>query len=296
MRVLVIRLGALGDFALSFSAFAAIRAHHTGDEIALLTTPPLVGLGTDSPWFDRVLADPRPSWLDPGGLLRLRRQLHGYDVVYDLQTSRRTNRYFWLAGRPRWSGTAWGCAYPHDNPKRNEMHTVPRQRDQLMRAGIYDLARPDLSWLRSRGPVLPPPYALLVPGTSRAHGGAKRWPIGRFAETARLLAARGITPVIVGTTADRESAAAIRAGCEAALDLTGRTTIQELAGLASRAQVALGGDTGPIHLAALMGCRVVALFSRFSDPALSAPVGDVRLLHAPALSDLPVDRVVGLMK
>lgn len=296
MRILVIRLGAMGDFVLSFGAFASIRMHHAGDQITLMTTPPFAGLAEDSPWFDRVITDTRPAWLDLGGLARLRRQLRGFDMVYDLQTSRRSSRYFWLAGRPAWSGIAWGCSHPHANARRNDMHTVARQREQLAQAGVFDVARPDLSWLRNRGPVLPPPYALLVPGTSAAHGGAKRWPVERFAETARWLAARGVTPVIVGTASDRAAAAEIRAGCEAALDLTGRTSIQELAGLASRAQVTLGGDTGPVHLAAMMGCRVVALFSRFSDPALSAPVGDVRLLHAPALSDLPVDRVAALLR
>lgn len=296
MRVLVIRLGALGDFVLSFPAFAGIRAHHRGEAVTLLTTAPYAPLAAESPWFDRVLVDSRPSWADLGGLWRLRRQLAGYDMVYDLQTSRRSSRYFWLAGRPAWSGIAWGCSHPHANAKRNDMHTVARQRDQLRFAGIHDLARPDLAWLRNRGPVVPPPYALLVPGTSGAHDGAKRWPVERFAEVARLLAGRGMTPVIVGTEAERGAAAAIRTDCEAALDLTGRTSLQELAGLASRARVALGGDTGPIHLAAVMGCRVVALYSRFSDPTLSAPVGDVRLLHAPALSDLPVRRVAALLE
>ncbi len=295
-RILVIRLGALGDFALSFGAFAAIRAHHPGEPVTLLTTAPYVSLASDSPWFDRVLTDTRPAWLDLRAVLRLRRQLRGYDFVYDLQTSGRSSRYFWLAGCPPWSGIAWGCSHPHANPRRNEMHTVARQRDQLAFAGIHDIARPDLSWLRTRGPVLPPPYALLVPGTSRAHGGAKRWPIERFAETARLLAGRGITPVVVGSSADREAAALIREGCDGAIDLTGRTSLQELAGLASRAHLALGGDTGPIHLAAIMGCRVIALYSRFSDPALAAPVGNVKLLHAPALTDVPVHRVAALLE
>ena len=64
------------------------------------------------------------------------RQLRGFDLVYDLQTSRRSSRYFGLAGRPRWSGIAAGAALPHDNPRRNDLHTVDRQRDQFARAGV----------------------------------------------------------------------------------------------------------------------------------------------------------------
>ncbi len=294
-RILIIRLGALGDFALSFPAFADIRAHHSTAAITLLTTAPFVSLAQDSPWFDRILTDDRPAWYNPIGLRRLRAQLRGFDLVYDLQTSHRSTRYFHLAGRPAWSGIARDASLPHDNPGRNNLHTIPRQRDQLARAGVPAAAPPDLFWLAAHGPRIPAPYALLVPGTSAAHGGAKRWPTERFAAIAAELARRGVTPVIVGARGDIEAGEAIREAAPSTLNLAGRTSLQDLAGLAARASLAIGGDTGPIHLAAMMGCRVVALFSRFSDPALAAPVGEVTLLQAASLADLPVDRVVAAL-
>ncbi len=287
--ILVIRLGALGDFVLSFPAFAAIRAHHA-DRIVLLTTAPFVGLAADSPWFDEVRVDARPGWFDLRGIARLRRQLAGFDFVYDLQTSGRSSRYFWLAGRPGWSGIARGCSHPDADPGRNRLHTVARQRGQLAAAGVAP-ATVDMDWLRKRGPVVDGPYALLVPGTSSSQGGAKKWPVARFASLACVLAARGLRPVVVGTQAEAEDAAVILAACPGALDLTGRTSVQDLAGLAGRAALAVGGDTGPIHLAAMMGCRVVALFSQFSDPALAAPVGDVRLIRAERLDSVTVEEV-----
>ena len=141
-RVLVIRLGALGDFAQSFPAFAAIRAHHAADHVVLLTTPPFAPLALEGPWFDQVRVDTRPAWLDLPAVLRLRRQLRGFDMVYDLQTSRRSSRYFVLAGRPPWCGIAPGCAYPQRNPDRGGLHTVPRQRDQLAEAGVTETPAP----------------------------------------------------------------------------------------------------------------------------------------------------------
>ena len=92
-RILVIRLGALGDLCLSFGPFAAIRAAHADDEITLLTTAPFAPLAGRAPWFDRVAVDARPAWWNAPGLLRLRRQLAGFDFVYDLQTSDRSSRY-----------------------------------------------------------------------------------------------------------------------------------------------------------------------------------------------------------
>jgi ADP-heptose:LPS heptosyltransferase len=294
-RLLIIRLGALGDFALSFPAFADLRAHHRSDRITLLTTPPFVSLALDSPWFDQVRVDARPAWLDPVGLWRLRAQLRGFDMVYDLQTSRRSSRYFALAGRPPWSGIARGAAFRHDNPARNDMHTVARQRDQLARAGVPQSAPPELGWLAAGGPAIAPPYALLVPGTSPTHGGAKRWPTSHYAAVATVLAARGLTPVILGGPQDIETANAIEHAVPTTVSLAGRTSLQDVAGLATRAAITIGGDTGPVHLAAMMGCRVVALFSRFSDPALAAPVGKVTVVQAESLAELPVARVVAAL-
>jgi ADP-heptose:LPS heptosyltransferase len=288
-----VRLGALGDFVLSFPAFAALRAHHAADRLILLTTAPFVPLAQASPWFDEIRIDTRPSWLDLPGLWRLRRSLRA-DLIYDLQTSRRSSRYFRVAGRPPWSGIAAGCAFPDPNPGRDLLHTVDRQRGQLAAAGVGPAVL-DLSWLAGHGPVLEGRTALLIPGTSGSHDGAKTWPVERFAAFARILAARGLRPVVVGDASEAAKAGTIRHACPEAVDLTGKTSILELAGVAQRAKLAIGGDTGPLHLAAMMGCRTIALFSRFSDPVQARPVGDTILLCAERLEDLTVDRVAGAL-
>ncbi len=291
--VLVLRLGALGDFVLSFPAFAALRAHHAADHLVLLTTTPFVPLAKASPWFDDIRVDTRPGWLNLPGLWRLRQQLRA-DLVYDLQTSRRSSRYFWLAGRPPWSGIAAGSIFPDANPGRNQLHTVDRQRGQLAAAGVNP-APLDLSWLTDYGPVLEERYALLIPGTSGSHGDAKTWPLPRFAELAGRLVARGFRPVVVGNSAEADKASAILKACPTALDFTGKTSILELAGLARRATLAIGGDTGPLHMAAMMGCPTIGLFSRFSDPVQATPVGRTTLLREIRLEDLTVDRVAAVL-
>ena len=294
-RVLVIRLGALGDFVQSFGPFAAIRAAYAGAEITLLTTVPFAGLALLCPWFDRVEMDARPAWWNLPGLLRLRRQLAGFDMVFDLQTSGRSTRYFQLAGRPAWSGIALGCSHPQTGPEREQMHTWERQRDQLRIAGIAEVADPDLRFLTGR-PVagLPARFAMLVPGAA-VHRPGKRWPVGRFGELAVLMAARGLVPVVVGAEADAPLAAAIRAVCPAALDFTGRTAIPDIFALAARAEMAVGNDTGPMHIAAATGTPCTVLFSAESNPAMTAPRGPggvwSAVLRAPVLADLPVERV-----
>ena len=298
--ILVIKHGALGDLVQAFGPFAAIRAHHPGVRIDLLTTPPFAALMARAPWFDRVLTDDRPDWWNLPAQVALARRLAtgGYARVYDLQTSARSSRLLaWLrlfGSRPEWSGIARGATHPHANPARDAMHTQDRQREQLAMAGITTFPPPALDWLD--GDVqpfgLPAPFALLIPGAA-PHRPAKRWPDGHYGALAAHLAARGLTPVILGTPAEAPLAAGIRETCPGARDLTGRTSIPDIAGLARHAALAVGNDTGPMHLIACLGAPSLVLFSADSDPALCAPRGrEVRILRVPDLRDLPPARVI----
>ena len=297
-RILVIRLGALGDFVQSFAPFSAIRAHHPHDEVDLMTQPALAELGRACPWFDHVRLDRRPPWRDIAGIMALRRVLRGYGFIYDLQTSGRSTRYFHLSGHRAWSGIGRGAQAEHDNPQRRFMHTRARQRDQLRRAGLDHLPAPDLSWLARGGPVLPAPYAVLVPGAA-AHRPGKRWPVERYAALAMRLHAQGLLPVVVGGKGEAGLARIIRQACPEALDLTGRTTLPELGGVLARAAWAVGNDTGPMHMAAALGVACTVLFSADSNPALTAPVGvragQVRVIYVHDLATVRVDRVAATL-
>ena len=223
--ILVIKLGALGDVAQAFGAFQAIRAHHPGQHIILLTTPPFQALLRAAPWFDEIWSDDRqPVWRLAWLGLRQRIRGRGIARVYDLQTTGRTDWYFRMLGpgaRPEWVGTAPGASHRHVNPQRDFIHNYDRLAEQLDLAGIAPIAPPDLSWLTAElGQfACPEPFALLVPGTS-AHRAIKRWPTEGFARLAAFLAARGVTPVVVGGRDEGALAAIIRAACPGARDLT----------------------------------------------------------------------------
>jgi ADP-heptose:LPS heptosyltransferase len=298
-RILVIRLGALGNIVQSLGPFAAIRAHHADAEITLLTLQPYAEWMATAPYFDRVWTDDRPNWWDLPGLLRLRRQLIGgrFDRVYDLQTSGRSSRYFALfprSQRPEWSGIAKGSSHPDTAPDRNRTHDLIRQANQLRQAGIAETPPADLSWCT--GDIgrfsLPSSFALLVPGSSPTRP-AKRWPIGNYVSIAAEFVRRGITPVIVGSQSERDLGAQLRAAVPEAIDLTGQTSLGDVADLARAAVGAIGNDTGPSHLIAATNCRTVVIFSQDSDPALCAPGGtNVRVVRHPDLKTLPPAEVL----
>jgi ADP-heptose:LPS heptosyltransferase len=307
-KILVIKLSALGDFVLALAAMKRIRLAHPKAHISLLTTAPFEALAKASPYFTAVHTDGRPEGF--AQWMALRRRLRGanYDRVYDLQTSARSNRIFQLMRPkpPAWSGIAVGCSMPHKNRLRNQMHTLERQADQLMYAGIWPDAPtgegaappPDLSWVLATAPGERPPtlgvkqrpYVMFVPGGS-AHRPEKRWPVEKYGELARILYGRGLDIVVIGGPQEAVLAQAIQRQVPRSRDLTGRTDFARIAVLGAKAALAIGNDTGPLHLAAAAGAPTVVLFSSASDPALSAPRGRVAVLQASRLSELPVAEV-----
>jgi len=294
-NILVVKLGAFGNIILSLAAFRAIRQHHAGARISVLTSATYAGWLQTFPYFDAVLVDPRPRWWDLTGLRRLGRILADGDFsrVYDLQTSARSSRYFRLfpaKHRPEWSGIAFGCALPDRDPARNVLHDTERQQGQLRQAGITEFPPPDLSWCH--GDIgrfaLPPDFALLVPGSS-PYRPAKRWPAAQYKVLAERLSEMGIRPVLVGAAPEK----ALAADIPAATDLIGQTGFSDLADLARAARFAVGNDTGPMHLIAVAGCPAITLFSNESNPSQCAPRGRwTRILQRPNLADLPVEAVL----
>jgi ADP-heptose:LPS heptosyltransferase len=303
-NILVIKLGALGDFVQAAGPFAAIRAHHPDARITLLTTQPFAEFARRAPWFDDVWIDIRPKLSRPREMLDLRRRLlsGNFARVYDLQTSDRSSGYrrllwpslFKHRPMPEWSGIAQGASHPHTNPKRDLMHTIERQKEQLATAGISDVRPPDFTWIiRSALRFwLPRPFALLVPGGS-AHRPEKRWPVGHYSALATQIAHRGITPVVLGASSEKKIGDAICAVAPRGRNLAGETDLSDLFALARECEFAIGNDTGPMHITAAMSCPTVVLFSKASDPALCAPRGArVAVLRRDDLTQIRIDEVL----
>jgi ADP-heptose:LPS heptosyltransferase len=298
-NILIIKLGALGDFIQALGPMKSIRDHHPGTHITLLTTHPYDQLALASGSVDAIWIDDRPrlyqvtKWLT----LRSRLRLGQFARVYDLQTSERSSSYFRLfpnSAKPEWSGIAKGCSHPHNNPNRDFMHTQDRQREQLKMSGIYLVPPTDLSQMNADVSHfnLPKPYGLLVPGGA-VHRPAKRWPVDRYAELSAQIKLKGITPVILGSSSENDLAEHIKAIAPDAIDLTGQTSLIEIIGLAKNAKIAVGNDTGPMHMASAAHCPSVVLFSNESDPKLCAPKGQKTAIFTHAdLNDLSAQDVL----
>ncbi len=297
-NILIIKLGALGDFIQALGPMAAIRRHHPAAQITLLTTAPFVTMARESGAVDRVLLDRRPKWHQPGRWLALRKALNDgrFARVYDLQNNDRTRLYFRLfSPKPEWVGTAKGASHYFDPPERTAGHAFDGHVMTLRHAGIADVTIDDLGWVTGDAArfALPEPFVLLVPGCAPSRP-QKRWPPAHYGVLARHLYSWGYTPVILGTAAERDEAQTITAACPQTVDLTGRTDLFDIIRLGRAAAAVIGNDTGPMHLIAPTGCPSWVLFSRYSDPVRHRPRGPhVQTIQNNELAELAPETVIG---
>lgn len=295
-RILVIKLGALGDFVQALGPMQAIRAHHPEADITLLTTKPYADIARKSGLFNSILLDTRPKWHDPRGWIILRQTFNAgrFDRVYDLQNSDRTGFYFKLFSPcPEWVGIAKGASHRNTSPDRSKGLAFYGHVQTLSLAGITNVKIDSLEWMTADISVfnLPERYALIVPG-SAPNRPEKRWPTEYYAALCDDLSARGVTPVLIGSTAEMASLDSI-AHNRPVINLAGKTEITDISALARGAIIAIGNDTGPMHLIAPTNCPTLVLFSGKTNPQKHAPLGNnVHCLQEESLEKLSSTRVL----
>jgi ADP-heptose:LPS heptosyltransferase len=292
-RVLVIKLGALGDLVFADGALRDIREHHPQAQITLLTRRSFAALMRRCPWVDAVITDDNaPRWrLDRMVALRRLLDTGGYELVYDLQNSRRTRFYRrWLSPR----NAVWS-QQPRKTGKRGAV--TARHAVQLNAAGIAarHANQPSPDWIADdaepllREAGVARPFVVLLPGSSARHP-HKRWP--HYAECSHQLQAQGLNVVTIPGIDEADLGPGF-AGI--VLKTAGRVlNLHELAGVLKAADTVVGNDSGPTHLAACLGTACVAIFEADSPARISTGI-DTRnaiCLTAQPLASLPVEATV----
>ncbi|MDY0009623.1 MAG: glycosyltransferase family 9 protein, partial [Bdellovibrionales bacterium] len=96
-----------------------------------------------------------------------------------------------------------------------------------------------------------------------------------------------------GTEAERGTINQIKSAAPESIDLCGQTSFVEIGTLARHAAVAIGNDTGPMHMIGIMNCPVVSLFSGVTSPEKSRPAGRyVETLQAQNIADITAGDVL----
>jgi lipopolysaccharide heptosyltransferase I len=282
-RLLIVRLGALGDVVHAIPVAAALRRAFPAARIDWLVSAKHREILDLVPVIDRRLvindrgdASGGASLLAAVGELR-RSQ---YDVAIDLQGLIKSALLARSSGAPRVIGfssrysreRAARLFYTeaHDPGRgglydpRETRHVVDINLGVLTRLGITAPAREfpiedvDSDAARSARQLTGGRYALLNPGAAWPN---KRWPPVRLAAIATELRARhGLMSVVLWGPGEETLAAEVVAGANGAAVLSARTTIADLVALARRAALMVSGDTGPTHIAAALGTPIVGIY------------------------------------
>ena len=298
--ILVIKLGALGDFIQALGPMAAIRQHHPDAHITLLTSRAYKDFGASCGYFNEIWTDRKPKWHQPHLWITLRDQLNsqGFTRVYDLQNNDRSRFYFKLfSPRPEWVGTAKGASHCNSSAARTRGHAFDGHIQTLALAGIHNIKIDRLDWMKDSIAhfSVPDPYVLIVPGSAPTRP-EKRWPKEHYTALCQELVKNGQTPVLIGTKDEKAITDYIAENVPEAHNLNNQTSLSQIAVLSRGAAGATGNDTGPMHLIAATGCPTLALFCGTSHKVKHAPRGDhVQILQEDNLKDLsPKNATEGL--
>jgi heptosyltransferase-2 len=121
------------------------------------------------------------------------------------------------------------------------------------------------------------PAVAMMPGAE--YGPAKCWPLEKFAEAARILGQRGYQVWVMGSQKDAISGEAIVAGSGgAAINLCGRTGLEDAIDLLAASEAAITNDSGLMHVAAAVDTRVIAIYGS-STPDFTPPLTDKAQVH-----------------
>jgi heptosyltransferase-1 len=305
LRLLVVRLSAMGDILHALPAVTALREAHPEWRIGWAVEPqwkPLLASedatvrGPQMPLVDGVHLVPAREWArSPLSLKtmrevrRVRRELRAeqYDVCVDLQGALRSAVIAKWARAKRLIG--------EDAPRERLARYFFKERVRTSGVHVIEQATEVMNVVAEdslpvRCPLLPrdpeaerkasalaTPFVLLIPG---AGWGAKRWPAERYAELAIRLRDAGYAIVVNAGRGEESLANEVATLSDGAATVL-RSSITELIAVTRRAALVIGGDTGPLHLASALGKPVVGIFGP-TDPARNGPFGGrFRVLRHP---------------
>lgn len=287
MKVLIRATNWVGDAIMALPALRAVRGRFPDAEITILARPYVAAIYENQEVCDNTMFVGNKR--DLAAELRAQK----FDMALLLQNAFEAAWLAWRAGIPERVGyardgrsilltKAVAVPKPGEIPAHEQYYYL----ELLRRAGWLD-SLPEQSFIKLNVPAENRERAtdfLLSSGVRRdsfriaigagaSYGSAKCWPPGRFAELANRLQTQTQADVILfGTLAEAAVSSAIAAGMNhPPIDLTGKTSINDLPALLSHCQLFIGNDSGAMHVAAAVGLPVVAVFGP-TDPFGTAPV------------------------
>lgn len=296
-RLLIVLLGAIGDVVCGLPLLQRVRAGWPSTRIAWAVEPPAAPLLEAHPAVDQVIVFRRRQ--GAAALAEFLRTVRASrpDLTLDCQRHFKSGLTSWCSGAPRRIGFHWRNSREGNRLFNNESidpvrDFTPKLTHFLRFADHLAVAPAPISFglaatAAERARVAPllgevgPRFVALYVGSTWA---SKMWLPRATAELCRALRARGLGVVLLGAPADMPFAIRVlAAGSGDIVNGVGRTSLREVIAVMERATVAVGPDSGLMHIAGALGAPVIALFGA-TNPARSGPWG---WHHLVLRSDVP---------
>lgn len=279
-NILIIKMSSLGDILHTLPFAAALRKRYPQAKISWLVHPQFAGFVPDPPvidevlYFDKVkfkqmsLADKIKYFFSMRGLLHSKH----FDLVIDMQglfksavlaaISGCSNRIGYCEMREGSGLISKAVCGSH-----SKEHVIERYLDVVRYLGAdvqeVEFPMPDLTaesksvQEKLAAQNVTGDYVVFVPG---ARWQTKEWPVEYYARLAAMITADGTAVVLAGGPDDMAKGGRIKELCPAAADLTGQTSLRELAALIKGCSVYISADTGPLHFAAALKKPLIAMY------------------------------------
>jgi len=301
MRILLVRLRQIGDVVFTTPAVRALRERFPDAHISYVVEPSAAPIVALNPHVDEVIIAPRKRGLRGfAGDVALGRRLRRarYDLVIDFHGGPRASLLTWLSGaRERIGYTIPGRSWMYTRRVRRSRelrprHSVENQWDLL---DGFGMSPPDRDRFPVEMPIDPaaatevkarlqgcsvPESAPLIVVHVTAGNPFRRWPLDAFARVAADLVRTDPARRVIFTSGPSEREALERviaqaraaAGADASNQIVecGDFSLSELRALVDRASLYVGGDSGPMHVAATSAVPIVSLYGP-TLPARSEP-------------------------
>jgi len=314
-KILIVLLGAIGDVVRALPLLGRLRRAFPNAHIAWAVEPKSAPILEQHPWLDELIIYERrhAPWSFFGFLRRIRRG--GFDLTLDLQRHLKSGIISRVSGAPDRIGFASVNAKELNHRfATRHIEPQPRMRLKLMQyqafgdaLGIapapiaFGLALPadERARVSELIAAAPHPRLAVILGSS--------WPsrlyfpemiAAAIRELARPKDSRAFHPILIGGPDETALAAQVISELAqiAVTNLAGCTGLRDLIGIFDECDAAFGPDSGPMHIAAAVGCPIVSLWGPTA-PERSAPWGNERYVicgeipcHPCYLRECPVGR------
>ena len=253
-KILIIKHGSLGDIVFALEPILAIQNKFDHSVIDLVTEEKFVSFFKKIKMFNQFIIDNRTGLFSTLSIIT--KIIRGkYDLIIDLQNSKRTNLYHFfikIFSKSRINGSR---SFAHDR------YVIPLQGKESPIQGLFnqlklldiDKIEPDFSWLvsdKEDQSFVNKEVVLVIPGVSKS-GHTKQWPPNKYQQLCSFLESKGYYVCLVGTKHDAESSQPILDHCKNIINLIDKSPPEIIYTLASKSKLIITNDTGPGHIAAL---------------------------------------------